>query len=272
MPTLFRAAHRAQRSRASAVLERRAGTSVATRRTPSALCREASRASCARRATSSVVPMLREGEAIGVDRVSRRRAGCASRDQQIELCSDLRRPGGDRDRERAPVQRDARRRSSGRPRRPRSCKRHRQLADRRAAGVRRDRRKAPRASVRRATTARLFASTANVRLSCVAHAGQPRRSDAARCSAARRRACRTRRRGRGASVTGRSRHVPDAPRADCERVAGSDARRLAQRSVTRADAAATATRSASIVDLAARGEAVHRRRRSTCCRPSPTRR
>ena len=35
---------------------------------------------------------------------------------------DLRRPGGDRDRERAPVQRDARRRSSSRPRPPRSSR------------------------------------------------------------------------------------------------------------------------------------------------------
>ena len=46
----------------------------------------------------------------------------ASRDKEIELLQHLRRPGGDRDRERAPVQRDARRRSSSRPRRPRSCR------------------------------------------------------------------------------------------------------------------------------------------------------
>ena len=53
---------------------------------------------------------------------SRRRArGRPVHRQADRAAQDLRRPGGDRDRERAPVQRDRRRRSSSRPRQPRSC-------------------------------------------------------------------------------------------------------------------------------------------------------
>ena len=51
------------------------------------------------------VPMLRDQVAIGAIAVTRRDPGPFT-DHQIERPQDLRRPGGDRDRERAPVQRD----------------------------------------------------------------------------------------------------------------------------------------------------------------------
>ena len=62
-------------------------------------------------------------------------------DKEQRLLQHLRRPGGDRDRERAPVQRDpgGARAPDGDGRRP---ARHQRVADRRAAGVRRDRRAA----------------------------------------------------------------------------------------------------------------------------------
>ena len=82
--------------------------------------------------------MLWEGESIGslyVDPPAGEPASATRR----SACSDLRRPGGDRDPERAPVQRDARRRSSSRRRPPRSLQvdQRARLADDRA-GVRQD--------------------------------------------------------------------------------------------------------------------------------------
>ena len=54
------------------------------------------------------VPLLREGEAIGVITVRRNEVGPFT-DTQIALLQDLRRPGGDRHRERPPVRRAAQR-------------------------------------------------------------------------------------------------------------------------------------------------------------------
>ena len=51
------------------------------------------------------VPLLRDGEAIGAIVVTPPRGRAASPTQHVALPRDLRRPGGDRDRERAPVQR-----------------------------------------------------------------------------------------------------------------------------------------------------------------------
>ena len=65
------------------------------------------------------VPMLRDGEASARCRSCRRGRPAVSR-QADRAAADLRRPGGDRDRERAAVQRDARRRWRRRPPPPRS--------------------------------------------------------------------------------------------------------------------------------------------------------
>ena len=83
-------------------------------------------------------PMLWEDRGIGVD--LRR---CATQpgpfsEQGARAAQDLRRPGGDRDPERAPVQRDAGGAGAADRHGRRSCG-HQQLADRRAAGVRHDR-------------------------------------------------------------------------------------------------------------------------------------
>ena len=67
------------------------------------------------------VPMLRDGQVIGAIGVMRAPRSALFRGQAGHPAADLRRPGGDRDRERAPVQRDARRRSRTRPPPPRSC-------------------------------------------------------------------------------------------------------------------------------------------------------
>ena len=68
------------------------------------------------------VPMLREGEVDRRDRGRSRTQPGLFADKRDRAAQDLRRPGGDRDPERAPVQRDARRRSSSRPPPPRSCR------------------------------------------------------------------------------------------------------------------------------------------------------
>ena len=65
-------------------------------------------------------PLLKDGTA---DRRHRRRLARARQDAAApgRPAQDLRRPGGDRDRERPPVQRDHAKRSSSRPRPPRCC-------------------------------------------------------------------------------------------------------------------------------------------------------
>ncbi len=92
------------------------------------------------------VPMLREGKMLGVIGVGWQQPGPISQVHE-EPAQDLRRPGRDRDRERAAVQRDAERArppdgDRGHPARDQP------LAHRRPAGVRRDRRgRAPFAAV-----------------------------------------------------------------------------------------------------------------------------
>ena len=65
-------------------------------------------------------PMLKDGVAVGAILVGWPDAG-RDADAPDRAAPDLRRPGGDRDRERAPVQRDQGGAASSRPRRPRSC-------------------------------------------------------------------------------------------------------------------------------------------------------
>ena len=102
--------------------------------------------------------------------------------------ADLRRPGGDRDRERAPVQRDqGGARAADRDRRDPA--RHQRLADRRAAGVRRDRR-ARRAPAAAPTIGCVFLVDGELH----AHRARPRR-DAERLDAARERVPDAARRG-----------------------------------------------------------------------------
>ena len=81
------------------------------------------------------VPMLREGERDRRDLRRLRRSPGAFREQADRTAQDLRRPGGDRDRERAPVQRDqgGARAADGDGGDPEG---HQQFADRRSAGVR----------------------------------------------------------------------------------------------------------------------------------------
>ena len=70
--------------------------------------------------TMLVVRCCAKGAAVGASRLAPRSG--RSPTSRSGPAADLRRPGGDRDRERAPVQRDeGRRRSSSRPRRARSC-------------------------------------------------------------------------------------------------------------------------------------------------------
>ena len=68
-----------------------------------------------------VAPMLRENKAIGAITVNRANARTVHR-QAGRAAQDLRRPGGDRDRERAAVQRDEGERSSSRRRPARSSR------------------------------------------------------------------------------------------------------------------------------------------------------
>ncbi len=68
--------------------------------------------------TCLATPLVRDGVPIGALTIYRTEVRPFT-DKQIELRQDLRGPGGDRDRERAALQRDERRRSSSRPRPPR---------------------------------------------------------------------------------------------------------------------------------------------------------
>ena len=95
-----------------------------------------------------VVPMLRNGIAIGTIGITRREAGSFD-DKTIESAEDLCRPGRDRHRERAAVQARPTGGAGAADRDRRHAQGHQPLAIRRAAGVRRDRRAAPRAVRRR---------------------------------------------------------------------------------------------------------------------------
>ena len=105
-----------------------------------------------------IVPMLREGQAIGVIFVYRAVSRGLSPTSR-STAEDLRRPGGDRDRERAPVQRDqgGARAADGDGG---DSQGHRELAHRCPAGVRRDRR-AARSGCSGADTRRVALSTAS---------------------------------------------------------------------------------------------------------------
>ncbi len=105
-------------------------------------------ASCARRPwrrginySQMMAPLMQGTARPRRDHVSRATLGGFT-DKEQALLQDLRRPGGDRDRERAAVQRDAG--GAGPPdRQRRHPARHQQLAHRRAAGVRGHRRQRP---------------------------------------------------------------------------------------------------------------------------------
>ena len=202
-------------------------------------------------------PMIHEGK---VHRRDRRRAVASPGpfDEQADRAAeDLRRPGGDRDRERAPVQRDqgGARAADGDGGDPAG---HRELAVRRAAGVRRDRRRARTRFARRLYANVVPRTTARC---CIAwrreqsraatawtlmRASYPMRPDASQVvrprDVVRRRVVRHR---------GRVSAIPDYdPRA------GRD-RRLA-RACSACRCCARATRSASIVVARGRARAVHR--------------
>ena len=81
-----------------------------------------------------LAPLLWDGKAIGASRDARPDRQFNGRNQPA---ADLRRPGRDRDPERAPVQRDEGGAGAARPRPPRCC-RSSAVADRRPAGVRED--------------------------------------------------------------------------------------------------------------------------------------
>ena len=99
--------------------------------------RAGSPGSSARRIRVAVAPMLWEGEAIGVDPWSAARSCEPFDDKEHRLLRDLRRPGGDRDPERAAVQRDqGGARAADRD--GRGAAGHQQLGRRHAAGVRQD--------------------------------------------------------------------------------------------------------------------------------------
>ena len=212
-------------------------------------------------------PLMREGAAIGmisVTRVEPRLLCAASR----RAAADLRRPGGDRDRERAPVQRDqGSARAADRDRR--GPARDQRLGDRDAAGLRRHRR-ARRAPDRCETRIRL-----PLRRRADPHRERPRREP----------------RGPGGCAQG----VPDAPgdgvghrarrratawwstSATCSRIPTSDYQTLdiARFAGYRAVLAVPMLREREIVGAIAVTRAEPGRSpnaRSTCCRPSPTRR
>ena len=91
------------------------------------------------RRTTLAAPLLREGKAVVRSCWRRHGARPAVHATQIALRQDLRRPGRDRDRERAPVQRNPRGAGAA-DGDGRGAAGHLQFADRCAAGVRRDRR------------------------------------------------------------------------------------------------------------------------------------
>ncbi len=90
-----RAVHRATRRSTSRTSSRPRRTSPEVRRDDGA--------SLLGVRTVLAVPLLREGVPIGVIMIAPAGGRGPSRDKQIELLEDLRRPGGDRDRERAAV-------------------------------------------------------------------------------------------------------------------------------------------------------------------------
>ena len=153
LPDEARAAARSTRARSWPRRRCRSPTSSSTRTT-----RSKSRGRRGGWRSSVAVPMLRDGEVIGVVAVAARRAGPVLR-QADRAAADLRRPGGDRDRERAPVQRDqgGARAADGDGRDPAG---HLAVADRRPAGVRCDRR-ARAGALRRPHRRRLRATTAS---------------------------------------------------------------------------------------------------------------
>ena len=215
------------------------------------------------------VPLMREGGAYGAIVLARRRAGLFAPDQ-VALVQTFARPGGDRDRQRAPVQRDARRRSSSR-RRPRevlqvdlaarsptrsrcstrsstSCerlfdgeRRRHQPASATTAPCTWARITAPDRGQRRRRSSRCrWATTADRRARCCERSG-----------------ARSRRRGRGAECP-LSRDAPSA--LGHRHTAASSRRCCGKASGIGAIASAARTRGRSPT------------RRSRCCGPSPTRR
>ena len=179
---------------------------------------------------------------------------------------DLRRPGGDRDRERAAVQRDqGGARAADRD--SRDAAGHQQLADRRAAGVRRDRRARDRCAAAHRRRARLRRrATASGGL----HGGTAERRSTrfARASRASRAA---RHRSARAVLAGAPVHVADVleDRRDYA-LEGRGAASPASAAAGRADAARRPVVGA--IGVAARVRACSPTSRSRCCRPSPTRR
>ena len=151
-------AHRAGDSRAPP--RHLSPTSCTTPEVPDGLRRIAGRS--ARPIRSPIAPMLWEGEAIGAILVGRSELQRVRR-QGAAAAANLRRPGGDRDRERAAVQRDpeALEQPDRDRRRP---ARHQRIADRRAAGVRRDRRAAACACSRARRSRSAARSRASVRM------------------------------------------------------------------------------------------------------------
>ena len=208
-------------------------------------------------------PLVREAQAHRHDQrhATRARTLCAA---PGGAAADLCRPGGDRHRERAPVQRDAGIAAAAEGL-GRGAGRHQQLDGRRAAGVREDprqlqapvrRRRARRAAGRRAGHAehcRLPRRGARHRRrhlpgACCTHARRPRAARAARDALAR--PDRRRRRARRAAQDGQADRLPlDGLRAD----AVERTRHRRHRRGTLPPAPSS-------------------RRSWRCCRPSPTRR
>ena len=228
--------------------------------------------------TMLATPLLREGTPIGRHRRRRRPEVQPVLGQADRAARDLRRPGGDRDRERAAVQgaggaepradRGARA-ADGHGRDPAG---DRQLADRPPAGVRRHRRERRRGCAAATLRRRLPRSTASCSASWRAtdRIAEARASCVERVPDRRRAASRAR---RGPSSSARSIHV-----ADVERGPGvSRSRATAHgRSASGAVLAVPLLREGepigAIVSLARRGPGRSPTSRSRCSRPSPTRR
>ena len=90
---------------ARSILRREVVQIAGHRATTRITCRQALRRAARTTARSCRVPMLRERQAIGAIGIARAEAGSVH-GQADRAAQDLRRPGGDRDRERAAVQRD----------------------------------------------------------------------------------------------------------------------------------------------------------------------